>query len=438
MSSSSRIHHRLAPLSTLALSLALPFAGAACGSEPASELGSTPYRFDRGAVTFDEALSQLDVSLTGAEARARSQTDAWSPLAAVVGYRMARARLSGDLGDYERAEADLEQAFARAVAGGGPWLVAAQLHFTLHRLDEASAAVDRADAAVLIDDPTRAAIAGLRGDIALQRGDMDEARSQLEMAESLDPTSSSASRLALWHWRSGDFAAAEAGYRSAMDRYRGLSAEARSWFHLQLGLLDLDRGAYDDALVHYLDANAELSGYYLVEEHVAEILVLTGEAEQARYIYDEVVERTDAPEFMDALAELHAEAGDAATSAAWVAAARERYEADIARMPDAAIGHALDHYLSFGPAERALELAEQNYELRPNPGAEAQLALAQLGVGELDAAVERMDAALAGGWRSFELHETGAMIYAAAGLDDAAEQQRTQACELAPALCLED
>ena len=79
------------------------------------------------------------------------------------------------------------------------------------------------------------------------------------------------------------------------------------------------------------------------------------------------------------------------------------YEDQLAAHPEAAAGHALGHYLDFGPADRAVELARANLAARPNAEAHTWLALALLHADRPDEAREHVTAALATPWRSGDL-----------------------------------
>lgn len=414
---------------------AMAVALAACETTSQGTLISEPYAFERGVVTVEEELARLQQQIAGASARAEDGGHSWRPFAERAGYELRRARLGGGQLAYEGARADLDRAFARAPEGSGPWLELARLEFTLHRLPEAEEALARASDAILIDDPTLAAIEGLRGDVALQRGRVVEAWVAFSTAEQLHPTSDAAARLALWYRRVGDRSRADEFYALAADRYHGVEAFPRAWFELQRGLLDLDLGDYQAALDHYLQANRALSGFYLVEEHVAEVLVEQGALAQALHVYLDLIGRTNSPEFMDALAALYELAGEDDVSRAWIEEARVSHELAIAAAPETGRGHALRHFLVHGPPERALELAREDQDLRPNPLTTRQLAQAWAGVGEQAKARQRIDEALGGGWSSFELHETAAQLYGVFGDDVEASHQWTLACMVAPLRC---
>ena len=90
------------------------------------------------------------------------------------------------------------------------------------------------------------------------------------------------------------------------------------------------------------------------------------------------------PEFVGALARLVAQS-DPAAAAALDAEAWELFEKRRALYPEAALGHFVEHLLARGgtPGPDLVRLAEENYRLRPNPGAKLLLARACLETGEV-------------------------------------------------------
>ncbi len=132
--------------------------------------------------------------------------------------------------------------------------------------------LDKLAARPILDDPTRAAIEAMRGDLAFARGQYAKAREHFDAA--LERSSSILAKLALWHWRTGEFDEAEARYREAETLLLGEALEPRAWTQLQLGIMDLERGRYEDAFAHYRDGAAILGGWWLLEEHIAEIAAL--------------------------------------------------------------------------------------------------------------------------------------------------------------------
>lgn len=382
---------------------------------------------------FAAELARLDDTIAAVLRRAEAQPKGWLVLDRAANLYLTRARLSGDYDDYERAESTLARAFALTGEGVGPVLTQVRLDFTLHRLDRAAAGLAQTEAWKLRTPADEQAIAGLRADLAFQRGRYADALAGFEAALAADRSLTNLARLAQYRWKTGDFAAAEPLYLEALGLLRGEGGEEAAWLNLMLGLMDLDRGRYADALVHYRDAERALSGYWLIDEHVAEILTLQGKTAEALALYQDIIARTNNPEFMDAVAAIHQEAGRTDEARAMISRARARYEAQLRRYPEAAYGHALEHFLEFGddPA-RVVELAEANHRTRPNAEAKISLARAYLKAGRTDAARATIEEALATPWDTAELHATAAEVFAAADDPTRAASERERALALNP------
>lgn len=302
-----------------------------------------------GAALFAQVLSQTDERLAALERLAERSPEAYLPLESAAAVRLERARLTGDWNDYAAAESLLAVAFERAPEGAGPFTFRAQLDLALHRVDRVEADLARAERAVLLDDPARAAIEGLRGDLALQRGRRGEAARRYGAALALHPTPQGHSRLALLHAARGETDAAFREFAEAERRDHSGNPVTAAWYCLQRGLLELDRGAPDAALVHYRAAEERLSGWWLVEEHIAEALALTGRAAEAEARYRELVPATGEPALMEALARLLEARGETAEARELAARAGALWEARARRFPEAARGHAHDRAHSTVP-----------------------------------------------------------------------------------------
>ena len=140
------------------------------------------------------------------------------------------------------------------------------------------------------------------------------------------------------------------------------------------------------ALEHYRDADRRFGGSWLIEEHMAEILAATGKHQEARDLYVPLVERTNSPELMGALAGVLVELGDKDAAKKYVDRAEAIYLAQLKSHPEAAIGHALDHFIDQENVDVALKLAQQNHELRAGGPAKVSLISAYLLKGDVDAA----------------------------------------------------
>lgn len=388
--------------------------------------------------TFDFQLANLDRQIAGRTKIAEDNGKSGIAFGAVASLYLARARLSGSYDDYAKAEEFVDRAFSLSPRGNGPFMVRARLNYTLHRLDRVDEDYAKASQLPTRDPQTLFQRELFRANLEFQRGQYEEAKRDLDQALTRKQMLSAQASLALYHWKAGEFDQAEALYRKAIDEYRDDPTEPLAWLHLQLGLMDLERGRYDEALAHYREAEALIRGYWLIEEHIAEILTLQGKTAEAEALYRSIIDRTDNPEFMDALGELLEAAGKAEEAQQWYAKAAERYESQLARFPEAAYGHALEHFLAHGddPA-RALEMAERNHALRPNVDAKRFLAEAQLAAGKPADALATIEAALATPMRSADLHATAAAIYAANGDETKAQAQREAAMAINPKVELE-
>jgi len=383
--------------------------------------------------TYDQTLADLTVSLNKAMDYAHANPTDWTRHAEVAQGLQTRARLTGDLDDYASAQRWIESAFEAAPSGSGPWFTRASLNYTLHRIDPIAADLALAEQALLLDEPTFAKHALLRGNVAFQTGDYQSAFSYMEASAAGSPSVSLYASRAQLHWKLGDHEAAESDIDRAESMYFNPYPEPRVWFHLQRGLLDLDRGRYAEAAEHYEDADSQMPGHWLIQEHQAELLALQGHTEEALEQYHQIVDRTGHPEFMDAIAALLLEQGDEAESLLWQHAARTVYLNQLERFPEASYGHALDHFLTFGAhPEDTLELAQANAALRPNGEALTGLALAHFEAGHLSQAVATIERVLDTDWHTADTFAAASVIFSEANRETDAQWAAEQALAINP------
>ena len=398
--------------------------------DPARATGPLPDAPATSSSGWKHALADLDAQLEKTRARAEASPTDWRILAQAAELHRQRARLSGDWDDYAAADQLLARAFEQAPEGSGPWMGQASLDFTLHRSDEVEPSLQRAEGKVNLRDDERAAILVMRANLARLLGDADEAMALALEANALYPSMGSDLSLAQTAWKTGDFEVAEGLIDRAEARYHADKLEPLAWFDLQRGLLDLDRGRLDEARSHYEAADEHLDGYWLIEEHIAEIDVLQGRPDAARPRYVAAIAASGAPELMAALGELELSDGDEAQGQRLLDEAGAVHRARLERYPEASSGHALDHVLTHGEPAEALALAQSESTRHPNGDALSSLAAAYLRTGDVDAAESAVDAALATGWRSADIWSTAAEVYTAAGDAEAA----TEAWEAAQAI----
>ncbi len=396
----------------------------ACSPPEEIVMGPSPLHSSQA---YEAELDQVDQQLFAAQERA-AWLDDYSADVHVAGWAQVRARLSGDYADYTLAQGSLDWAFEQATVGAGPFQERAQLNYSLHRLDLVPADLDAAYRAILIDDNTLSSLVLMQANLDFQQGRYEQATAGYEESLALHPSIAAFGARANARYWLGDVSGAEADLDAAEGLYHGFSDEPLAWFDLQRGLMDLERGQLDQALVHYQDADAHLGGYWLIQEHIAEIWVLQGFEPQAWDLYLDIVDRTGSPEFMDALAGL----STGAEQADWYAQADAVYAQRLVAFPEATWGHALDHYLESGQEELALDLAQRNAALRGNGHATTQLAQAYLLHGAHQSAIETLQPSVDSGWTSAAAHWVLHLAYEGLGQSQESELNRARALALNP------
>lgn len=306
-----------------------------------------------------------------------------------------RASLTGDYADFRAAEAAIDASLEQAGPSPELYLLRAHLDFKLHRLARARDGVAR-----LADSPP---VQTLLADLDLQEGRYDEARRGYENVLRTHRTWDNLSRLAFLESRTGRAARAEKLYAEAQEEITVKEMRAYAWVELQRGLLDLDRGRVRDALAHYQRADRAYSGYWLIEEHIAEALNLLGHTDEAIVLYRRIVERTRNPEFVSALAAL-VRRTDPAAAEALDREAERLFEEQSRLYPEAALGHFLEHLIERKELHPdLLALAERNHRLRPNGDSKLLLAKAHLKLNQPAKAKALLEEILETPWRTPEV-----------------------------------
>ncbi|MEN0060828.1 MAG: hypothetical protein AAGA48_01700 [Myxococcota bacterium] len=364
-----------------------------------------------------QALGTLEHAITATEALGSSD---WTRHARIADAHLAMARLTGRYEPYDAALAELGDAFSLAPTGGGPHETAAAVLFSLHRLPEARDALEQAWGTILLDDVTHARLWLLESQIAWQEGQLKLAEEAVEASLSLRPTYDALAARGHQRWHLGAYDAADADYVAAKRQLIDDAGQAAAWIEVQRGLMDLDRSRYDEALSHYLLADTAFPGWWLVHEHIAEVLALNGQPNQATALYEQVVAETGAPELALALAEL--QGLNSSKSRARLDDAEKAWTDVLARHPEAASGHAIEFFVAIGDLDRAQTLAQANVAARPGPASHVELASVHAVLKQWPEAREAAQTALATGFQTPDLLDLAADIQRALG--DRSEARR--------------
>ncbi len=372
-------------------------------SAPATTQPVTPVAPNVEASAADAALTRLDHTIAFHEERASG----WLDLSTAAAARHQRAQLSGRYDDFREARRLFAAAFARAPERAGPFLGRASLRSTLHQFALAEEDLAAAEAGAVVVERTRQTIEAARADIAFAKGDYAAAEEVFRRnAEAPSASATDIARFASYQWKTGLREEADATLLRARESVRFDAARTIAWVELQRGLIDLEAAAYQDALRHYRRADEAFSGWYLVQEHIAETLGELGRRDEAIAIYRDVIARTESPELMGALAGLLAAGNPVEQTEATtlIARAEALYEDRLREFPEALAGHAFDHFLEHGAPDRAVSLAERNHELRPSGESKVQLGQAYLRAGRLADAAAIAESALTTPYRTVDLH----------------------------------
>ena len=382
--------------------------------------------------TAAELRAAIEHDLAIARDRAAKSGNAWSDRAAVGSLLLSRARLTGSFEDYRDAGRAFDSAFAIAAPGTGPNLERAGFNATIHRLAAMEPDLAAVERHVIPDAGELAAVLELRGDIAFYTGHYDLARAFYERSQARLPTVAADVKLANWFARMGDDERARQALDRADRRISGPQQQLHAFIELRRGVLDLDRGRWPEAEAHFRRADDMFPGWWTIEEQLATVRALRGAPDEAMAIFQRMARRDALPDAYDGIAGLYRGQGDFSKAQAAAAKAGALWDARLAILPEAALGHAIDHLLAFGDPARALDAARRNYQLRPYGDAATSLAAACLANHLPAEALAVLRPVFASGWTAAEPHIIASEAHALLGQGEAADAQRQVALDINP------
>ena len=383
-------------------------------------------------LTYAEALTRADQMLEGARMLERTRAGEWMVQERIASTEIDRARLTGSFDDYVAAQQALDRAFAEAPKGSGPHITQAALDFSLHRLDAAGRALDAIDRyAVPAEAEILADSRATRGDIAFYRGRYAEALKRYASPAG-SGESGDAFRLAVYQGKTGKIDEALKSIDRTERDNRFPSAQFLANLELQRGALELQRGALDRASKDFTHADRIFPGYWLAQAHCAQMLALAGKRQEAISRFEAIAARNEVPEVMDALAALYRAQGDYAHSKLWSDRAGAIWETRLRQIPEAAWGHAVEHFLAFGEPARALDLAQRDYAARPYAASAIALGWAYLANNRPADALRVIEPVQASPWVSADQHIVAAQAHAMLGQSDAADAEQQKALAINP------
>lgn len=383
------------------------------------------------SATSLDAIGRLDGNIDFYRRRAEADPGDWLDWEHVATAYMDRARMTGDYGDWQRADDALTSAF-RAGEDFGPYLTRASFNFTMHRIDRVDEDLDAAGRG-LVTASDRDAIIGLRADVRYYSGRYDEARAYYERLVGLTHRGVDALvLLAQLDWHTGAFDEAARLLDEALASPSIASSRAasmRAWVLMTRATMERDRGQLDEALARIDAAHALTPDDLHLDELAAEIHEARGEDDEALALFRRIAAATRSPQSIDGTARILRAQGDTVAASELVALARQSYEGQIALFPEAAYGHAIDHWLRLEPddVDRMITIAEGNVAARPYGETQVKLAMAHLLAGRASDARRVLDEVLASGWQTAELHAVNAIALEREGQDGSAEREAAEA-----------
>ncbi|HTU46947.1 MAG TPA: tetratricopeptide repeat protein [Bryobacteraceae bacterium] len=370
---------------------------------------------------IDKHLSQLEDSVRGKHVDPEKATK-------FVFRLYHRASITGSFAEFERAESVIDSLIATFGPKEDLCLLKANLDFKFHRV--ANAKRDLAMAPAL---PGRSEGKALLADILFQEGCYKEAAKAYEDLIAENRTWDNLARLAYFRSKMGDVPSAEQLYLEAEDELTAKEMRSYAWLQLQRGVLDLTHGRYEDAWAHYTRADQAYSGFWQVEEHMAELLAAQGEFDQAIAFYERVLARVPRPDFQQTLGELYAFMGEAAKAEPWFDKALQGYLESVNAGHVHYYHHLTDFYTDVRPdAAEAVKWASKDIELRNNFGTQSGLAFALYSAGDVSGAIHFIDQALSSGVQESGLFALAARIYRAAGRIPEGEKFLSKAAAINP------
>ena len=399
-------------------------------SKPA-ELNPATLRTGFGPATFAAALEHARSNVAGAREGVANGPGEWLRVEMLARALIARFRFAGDYADLAESQRLLDGAIARTPDPAGPTVTRAMHAVLVHRLDQADAALARFARSVAPDDADRADAAALTGDVALQRGALDEAERRFAEAARIAGTPGIGLRGAVLAFQRGDRVGGTRALEVVLARPRQQPA-ALAEVALQRANFAYAEGDWESAVRWVEAANRLYPGYWLAQVYAAQNEALAGRPGFAIRAYQGIAERTARPEVMDALAHLLRLQGHGAPSRAWAAKAAAGWEARARLFPEAVIHHRAEHELAVGSASRALVYAQTDVAARPQAPNLVLLARALLSAGRAREALAALDRADAQGWVSAGQQMARAETLAALGRTAASTDARARAEAINP------
>jgi tetratricopeptide (TPR) repeat protein len=346
-------------------------------------------------------------------------------------YRLyQKASISGDLAALTAVIRTIDDAIKLLSNPGDLYLLKAHAAFKLHKLADVDAALSTVPS-VYDSDEGRL----IRADLDFQHGRYQMAENGYIEVLQRERSWGALARLAHLRSKMGDVPGADALYEEAQDQLTAKEMRAYAWLVVQRGFLHFARGRHDAAELHYRRADAAYPGYWLVEEHIAELLGAEGRYEEAVEILERIVSNSHRPDLEQAIGELCDLAAREKPADYWKQRALAAYLQSARRGEVHFYHHLVDYYTDVvEDGAKAIKWAHKDLRLRENFATQAALAWSLYRDGQFGDAVRWIDRALASGVVDARLYFWAGEIYRAAGKEVEGRELRQRAITRNPAV----
>jgi len=337
---------------------------------------------------------------------------------------LQRARLSGDITDYRRAETALGASLE--IFPSDNYSAVAQLasvYVYQHRFNQG---LDLAQRAIALD-PGDAFGYAVLGDAQLELGRYQEANATYEQLLRMVQGPSSYSRLARIADIYGGAQGAEIQWLNGLSSDNGRQPERKAWTQTQLGHLYFNLGRLSDAERQYKRSLSTYQGYVHGLAGLATVKAAQGDFQEAVALYEQVVARYPSLEYVIAFGDLHlvsGNAGEAARQFELVNVINLLYQANGVNTDLGMARFFADHDVRL---EEALRMASAAYEERPSIEAADILSWALYKLGHYQEAARYSEEALSLGSQDALMLFHAGMIQEKLGRTDMARLRLGQA-----------
>jgi tetratricopeptide (TPR) repeat protein len=312
-----------------------------------------------------------DNAISFHQARVASKPDDTGALRMLAGAYVARAEVTGEAADYDRAWEVLDRAEKLEPGVVSTIAARASLLLSRHRFPQARALAEEG----LKRYPEDGSLLGVAGDAALETGDLDAAENFYNKLHALGPRLISWARLAHVAELHGNFDSAASMLERAIEAGEKKAAppESIAWCLAVLGEVELKRGNLQAARNNYVAGLERSPNHLLVLEHLAELETKEKNLDAAEAAYQRILSQRPDPRMRLRIADLldlrgkHDQAAGireevAVTYQHLVEAGNEGYLRPLAELE-----------LAAGRFQQAATLAARDVALRPTQESQAVL-----------------------------------------------------------------